>query len=70
MAAPQRFSFAGDYTETDCLDWEGFPRILWATLQGVGYLTPPRYVMREYEERGVPCYQVHFVVAAHPSHPE
>ena len=26
--------------------------------------------MREYEERGVPRCQVHFVVVAHPSHPE
>jgi len=39
MAAP-----AGDFTHSDCLEREGFPRILWTVLGAVGYTTPPLYV--------------------------
>ena len=32
------------YAHTDCLYWEGFPRILWDTLRIFHYPEPPRYI--------------------------
>jgi hypothetical protein len=34
---------AEGYAHTDCLYWEGFPRILWDTLRLYHYPDPPQY---------------------------
>ena len=42
----------GAWVSTYCLNVEGFPRILHATLQKLGVRDHPEYEGREYEEHG------------------
>ena len=43
---------AGDWVSSYCLNVEGFPRILHATLQKLGVKDRPEYEGCEYEEHG------------------
>ena len=43
---------AGAWVSSYCLNIEGFPRILHATLQKLGVKDHPEYEGREYEEHG------------------
>ena len=43
---------AGDWVSSCCLNIEGFPRILHATLQKLGVKDYPEYEGHEYEEHG------------------
>jgi hypothetical protein len=38
------------HAHTNALHWEGFPRLLWESLQIFGYDTPPRYDGYEFIE--------------------
>jgi hypothetical protein len=42
------------HAHTDALHWEGFPHLLWESLQIFGYDVPPRYDGYEFVEAGVP----------------
>ena len=43
---------AGAWVSSYCLNTEGFPKILYATLQKLGVKDHPEYVGREYEKHG------------------
>jgi hypothetical protein len=53
------------HSHTDGLAREGFPRILWEVLQGVGYTTPPQYVVQLFEEHRVPRCIVRMTLEPH-----
>jgi hypothetical protein len=42
------------WVKSDCLTIEGFPPLLWETLQQLGYTEAPMYYKCEYIEDGVP----------------
>ena len=42
------------WVKMDCLTTEGFPPLLWETLQRLGYTEAPMYYDCEYVEDGVP----------------
>ena len=52
---------------TDCLYWEGFPRILWDTLRIFHYPDPPRYKGRQFSEDGVQKSRVNMTIPQHPT---
>ena len=43
---------AGAWVSSYCLNTEGFPKILYATLQKLGVKDRPEYKGREYEKHG------------------
>ena len=43
---------AGAWVSSYCLNTEGFPKILYATLQKLRVKDRPEYVAREYEKHG------------------
>ena len=43
---------AGAWVSSYCLNIEGFPKILYATLQKLGVKDHPKYKSREYEKHG------------------
>jgi hypothetical protein len=47
--------------------WEGFPRLLWESLQIFGYDVPPLYDGHEFVEAGVPRCRVKMIIPQHPS---
>jgi hypothetical protein len=53
------------HSHTDGLAREGFPRILWEVLQGVGYTTPPQYAVQLFEEHRVPRCRVRMTLEPH-----
>ncbi|CAL4956459.1 unnamed protein product [Urochloa decumbens] len=53
---------------SNCLHRGGFPSLMWDTLKQFGYLQPPMYVGREYDELGVPRCKVTLHIAATPAH--
>ncbi|PVH35014.1 hypothetical protein PAHAL_7G085600 [Panicum hallii] len=55
------------HAHTNALHWEGFPRLLWESLQIFGYDTPPLYDGYEFEEAGVPRCRVKMTIPQHPS---
>jgi hypothetical protein len=57
------------HSHTDGLAQEGFPRILWEVLQGIGYTTPPQYVVQLFEEHWVPRCRVRMTLEPHPLQP-
>jgi hypothetical protein len=57
------------HSHTDGLAQEGFPLILWEVLQGVGYATPPQYVVQLFEEHRVPRCRVRMTLEPHPLQP-
>ena len=54
---------------SDCLIVEGFPLLLWETLQRLGYTEPPMDYCCEYDEEGVLKCEVHLHIPRHPSCP-
>jgi hypothetical protein len=54
---------------TNGLAREGFPRILWEVLQGVGYMTPPQYAVQLFEKHRVPRCTVRMTLEPHPLQP-
>jgi hypothetical protein len=68
MANVQRIYWdAEGYAHTDCLYWEGFPRILWDTLRIYHYPDPPQYRGREFTEVGVPRCRATITIPPHPT---
>ena len=55
------------YAHTDCLYWEGFPRILWDTLRIFHYPEPPRYKGRQFSEDGVQKCSATMTIPQHPT---
>lgn len=52
-----------------CLNWEGFPSILWEVLNATGYPNPPLYVDKEFVEMGVRQCRVNMIIPQHPLNP-
>jgi len=57
------------WVKSDCLIAEGFPPLLWETLQRLGYIEAPMYYGREYAEDGVPKCEIRVRIPTHPSCP-
>ena len=57
------------WVKSDCLTTEGFPQLLWETLQRLGYTEAPMYYGREYVEDGVPKCEIHVRIPKHTSCP-
>jgi hypothetical protein len=55
------------HAHTNALHWEGFPRLLWESLQIFGYDAPPLYDGYEFVEAGVPRCRVKMTIPQHPS---
>jgi hypothetical protein len=56
-------------SHTDGLAQEGFPRILWEVLQGVGYMTTPDYAVQLFEKHRVHRCRVRMTLEPHPLQP-
>jgi hypothetical protein len=54
------------HAHTNALHWEGFPRLLWESLQLFCYTEPPQYDGVEYSEEGVPRCRVKMTIPQHP----
>ena len=54
---------------SDGLAVGGFHPLLWETLQRLGYIEPPMYYCREYDEEGVLKCKVHLHIPRQPSCP-
>ena len=52
---------------TDCLYWEGFPRILWDTLCIFHYPDPPQYTGRQFSKDGIQKNRVTMTIPQHPT---
>ena len=52
---------------TDCLYWEGFPRILWDSLRIFHYPDPPQYTGRQFSEDGIKKNRVKMTIPQHPT---
>jgi hypothetical protein len=55
------------HAHTNALHWEGFPRLLWESLQLFSYTEPPQYDGVEYSEAGVPRCRVKMTIPQHLS---
>jgi hypothetical protein len=55
------------HAHTNALHWEGFPHLLWESLQIFGYDAPPLYDGHEFVEAGVPRCRVKMTIPQHPS---
>jgi hypothetical protein len=55
------------HAHTNALHWEGFPRLLWESLQIFGYDAPPLYDGHEFVEASVPRCRVKMTIPQHPS---
>jgi hypothetical protein len=55
------------WVKSDCLTIEGFPPLLWETLQQLGYTEELMYYRREYIEDGVPKCEICVRILEHPS---
>jgi hypothetical protein len=64
---PRFFWDSAGHAHTNALHWEGFPRLLWESLQVFGYTEPPPYDGVEYDEEGVPRCRVKMTVPPHPT---
>jgi hypothetical protein len=64
---PRFFWDSAGHAHTNALQWEGFSRLLWESLQVFGYTEPPPYDGVEYEEEGVPRCRVKMTVSPHPT---
>jgi hypothetical protein len=56
------------HAHTNALHWEGFPHLLWESLQLFCYTEPPQYDGVEYGEEGVPRCRVKITIPQHPFH--
>ncbi|PVH34991.1 hypothetical protein PAHAL_7G082000 [Panicum hallii] len=54
------------HAHTNALHWEGFPHLLWESLQLFCYTEPPQYDGVEYSEEGVPQCRVKMTIPQHP----
>jgi hypothetical protein len=64
---PRFFWDSAGHAHTNALHWEGFPRLLWESLQVFGYTKPPPYDGVEYDEEGVPRCRVKMTVPPRPT---
>jgi hypothetical protein len=64
---PRFFWDSAEHAHTNALHWEGFPRLLWESLQMFGYTEPPSYDGVEYDEEGIPRCRVKMTVPPHPT---
>jgi hypothetical protein len=64
---PRFFWDFARHAHTNALHWEGFPRLLWESLQVFGYTEPPPYDGVEYDEEGVSRCRVKMTVPPHPT---
>jgi hypothetical protein len=69
MTSPVPTDERNAHSLTNGLAREGFPRILWEVLQGVGYATPPQYAVQLFEEHKVPRCRVRMTLEPHPLQP-
>jgi hypothetical protein len=53
------------WEHSDCLTVEGFPLLLWETLQRLGYTEPPMYYYCEYDVEGVLKCEMHLHITKH-----
>ena len=60
----------GAWVSSYCLNVEGFPRILHATLQKLGVKDRPKYEGHEYEERGTERCEVTIYIGKSEEFPE
>jgi hypothetical protein len=68
MAELSRFFWdSAGHAHTNALHWEGFPHLLWESLQMFGNTEPPPYDGIEYDEEGVPRYRVKMTTPPHPT---
>ena len=58
------------WERSDCLSEEGFPYLLWETLQLLGYTEPPVYYICEYDDTGAQRCEVRLHIKGHPHCPE
>jgi hypothetical protein len=56
------------HAHTNALPWEGFPCLLWESLQLFCYTEPLQYDGVEYSEGGVPRCRVKMTIPQHPFH--
>jgi hypothetical protein len=71
MAQPLIYEIDADGTiRIDPLHWEGFPRILWETLNEESCVTPPLYEVVSFWDQGVPYARTTATVLPQPEHPE
>jgi hypothetical protein len=61
---------AGDWVTTYCLEEDGFPKVLYATIVRLGIMDHPEYVGREYMERGTEACQISVHIGASDKYPE
>jgi hypothetical protein len=54
------------HAHINALHWEGFPRLLWESLQLFCYTEPPQYNGVEYSAEGVPRCRVKMTIPQHP----
>jgi hypothetical protein len=64
--SPKIFWDREGHAHTNALHWEGFPRLLWESLQSFCYTEPPQYDGVEYGEEGVPRCRVKMTIPQHP----
>jgi hypothetical protein len=55
------------HAHTNALHLEGFPHLLWESLQLFSYTEPPQYDAVEYSEEGVSQCKVKMTIPHHPS---
>jgi hypothetical protein len=55
------------HAHTNALHWEGFPHLLWESLQLFSYTEPSQYDGVEYSEDGVPRCRVKMTIPQHPT---
>jgi hypothetical protein len=65
-ASPNVFWDPEGHLHTNALHWEGFPPLLWESLQSFHYTEPPQYNAVEFLEDGVHRAHVRMIVPQHP----
>jgi hypothetical protein len=67
MAAPSNVFWDPEgHLHTNALHWEGFPRLLWESLQAFQYTEPPQYDAVEHLEDGIHRAHVRMIMPQHP----
>ncbi|PVH66284.1 hypothetical protein PAHAL_1G194900 [Panicum hallii] len=67
MAAPSNVFWDSEgHLHTNTLHWEGFPRLLWESLQSFHYTEPSQYDAVEHLEEGVHRAHVRMTIPQHP----
>jgi hypothetical protein len=69
MATPSNVFWDSEgHLHTNALHWEGFPRLLWESLQSFYYTEPPQYDAVEFMEDGIHRAHVVMTIPQHPFH--